>query len=120
MEIGILDADINHCRDLCALVKKLEFAAVPIHTIERLSEYLSRFDQTAVIMNIDTMAIKNRDIRNLARKHRLTTFLCISENKFHPDFKEAICNHIFAWLKKPIDPDELSFFLNSIKKTQIK
>jgi DNA-binding NtrC family response regulator len=119
MEIGILDANIEYCNDLCSLVKELDYSAIPIHTLENLSKYLKKNIRKAVILNIDTMGLSNRDIRDLSRKNREVTFLCISESRFHPDFKEAIRNHIFACLNKPIDADELNYFLKSIKKSKI-
>ncbi len=118
MEIGILDANIKYCNDLCSILNDLDFQARPIHTLENLSAYLKEDSLHAVIINIDTMNLNNTDIKNLSRKYRKTTFLCISESRFHPDFKEAIRNHIFACLNKPIDTNELNYFLKSIKKSR--
>jgi DNA-binding NtrC family response regulator len=43
-------------------------------------------------------------------------FLCTSADRFHPDLQEALCYHIYACIKKPIDPDELIYLIQSICK----
>jgi len=119
MKIGILDANKEYCNNLCSLVKDLHYHATPIHSLENLLQYLKKSNRKAIILNIDTMGLSNRDIRDLSRKYREVTFLCVSDSRFHPEFKEAIRNHIFACLNKPIDPDELAYFLESINKSRI-
>ncbi len=119
IEIGILDANMKFCNDLCSLVKNLNYPVTPIYTLEDLSKYLKNSICKAIILNIDTMGLSNIDIRDMSRKYREVTFLCISESRFHPDFKEAIRNHIFACLNKPIDADELNYFLTSINKSRL-
>ncbi|NOX35072.1 MAG: hypothetical protein GXP56_15310, partial [Deltaproteobacteria bacterium] len=66
MEIGILDADIKHCNDLCSLVKGLNSPAIPIYTLENLSKYLKKNIRKAIILNIDTPGLGNKDIKNLS------------------------------------------------------
>jgi hypothetical protein len=38
----------------------------------------------------------------------------MSKNPFHPELKDAICYHIYACINRPIDPDELFYWLKSI------
>jgi hypothetical protein len=65
-------------------------------------------------MDIDSVPVDNRTIRELTIKHPETYFLCTSKDRFHPDLKDAICYHIYACLNKPVDPDELFYWLRSI------
>jgi hypothetical protein len=53
-------------------------------------------------------------IRDLALKYPAVRFLCKSKDRFHPELKDAICYHIYACLTKPVDPDELLFWIKSI------
>ncbi|MCF6246970.1 MAG: hypothetical protein L3J69_06365 [Desulfobacula sp.] len=119
MEIGILDSNTKNCNALCSLVKNLEYNAIPIHTLEKLLQYLKKNSRKAIILNIDTIGINNKVIKEISRKYQQATFLCMSETRFHPDFKEAIRNHIFACLNTPIDADELKYFLKSIDKSRM-
>jgi hypothetical protein len=68
----------------------------------------------AVLMDIDSVPVNNRTIRELTIKHPGTYFLCTSKDRFHPELKDAICYHIYACLNKPVDPDELFYWLKSI------
>ncbi len=119
MEIGILDSNAEQCKGLCSILEDLNYISIPIDSLENLAIYLKEKKCKAIILNIDTMGLSNKDIRDLSRKNQDVTFLCASETRFHPDFKEAIRNHVFACLKKPIDADELNYFLKSINKSRL-
>jgi hypothetical protein len=44
--------------------------------------------------------------------------LCLSSARFHPELKESFLSHIYACLTKPIDPDELRYWLRSIQEDE--
>jgi len=70
----------------------------------------------AVIMDIDSVAVDNRAIRELASDFPAIPFLCISKERFHPELKDSIRNYIYACLTKPVDPDELSYWIKCIRE----
>jgi hypothetical protein len=37
-----------------------------------------------------------------------------SAKRFHPELQDAIQHHIYACLNKPVDPDELLFWVKSV------
>ncbi len=92
MEKGIvvLDADQKQCRDLCLNLEKNRYKASPIYSIENLMDRLNETDYLAVIMDIDTIAIDNRTIRELTIKYPGVYFFCLSKDRFHPELKDAI------------------------------
>ena len=47
-------------------------------------------------------------------------FFCLSKHPFHPELQDAICYHIYACLNRPVDPDELFYFLRSINENETK
>ncbi len=120
MEKGIvvLDADQKQCRDLCLNLEKNRYKASPIYSIENLVDRLNETDYLAVIMDIDTIAIDNRTIRELTIKYPGVYFFCLSKDRFHPELKDAISYHIYACLKKPVDLDELFYWLRSIYENE--
>ncbi len=69
-------------------------------------------------MDIDSIQIDNRMIRDLTIKYPDILFLCTSKDRFHPELKDAICYHIFACLNKPVDPDELFYLLKDIYENE--
>ena len=122
MKKGILvvDANQNQCRRLCTLLEKNQYATTSMHSIQCLEENLKQGNSLAVILDIDTIPIDNRTIRDLTIRFPGIYFFCLSERPFHPELHDAICYHIYACLNRPIDPDELFYWLHSIEENETK
>lgn len=99
---------------LGAMVAERDYDSEILSSLEVLASRLGADDVIAAFIDIDTIPTDNRCIRNLTLKHPAVYFFCISRDRFHPELKDAICYHIYACLNKPIDPDELNFFLDSM------
>ena len=112
--IVVLDADQKQCHQLCALLEARQFRTNPIDSIGNLEEYLKEGDCLSVFLDIDTISVDNRTIRDLTTRFPDVYFFCLSEVPFHPELHDAICYHIYACLTKPVDPDELFFWIKSI------
>jgi DNA-binding NtrC family response regulator len=112
--VVVVDADQDQCRRFCTLLEKEEYFTIPIHSIQYLEANIKQSNCMAVILDIDTISIDNRTVREFTLKFPDVYFFCLSEQSFHPELKDAICYHIYACLNKPIDPDELFYFLRSI------
>jgi DNA-binding NtrC family response regulator len=110
----VVDSEKKRCRDLCAFLEKHDYTAIPMFAWQDLSPLLGKKDCRVVILDIDTVPVDNRAIRELILEHSDTFLLCLSEHQFHPALKDAICHHIYACLKKPVDQDELFFWLRSV------
>ena len=116
--IVVLDADQNQCRRLCTLLEKYQYSTIPMHSIQSLEANLKQSSCLAVVLDIDTVPVDNRTIRNLTLKYPGVSFLCSSKDRLHPKLKDAICYHIYACLNKPVDPDELIFWIKSIYEAE--
>lgn len=112
--IAVLDADQKECRRLCNLLEKNQYPTIPMHSIQYLETTLKQINCLAVFLDIDTIPVDNRTIRDLTNRFPAVYFFCLSERPFHPELHDAICYHIFACINKPVDPDELSFWIKSI------
>ncbi len=115
-EIVVLDADKNQSRDLYTMLEEHKYKVVQIGSLPDLENHFSNNICQAIIMDIDSVTVTNRAIRQMAVKNPGTYFLCLSEDRFHPELKEALRNHIYACIKKPVDPEELHFWIKSIYK----
>jgi DNA-binding NtrC family response regulator len=113
-KVAVLDAFEEECRELCELLAQRHYKTVALHSLAELETSLTDHTCKAVLMDIDSVPVDNRTIRELTIKHPETYFLCTSKDRFHPDLKDAICYHIYACLNKPVDPDELFYWLRSI------
>lgn len=88
-------------------------------TLEAVEETLKTDDWIAVLLDLDSIEVSNRTVRQMTLKFPEVCFLCTSWKPFHPELQDAICYHIYACIQKPIDPDELLYWLKSIRYNQI-
>ncbi len=86
-------------------------------SLEDLGKRLEKHGCTVALLDLDSIPIENRKFRHLAIANRKTDFLCMSERRVHPNLKEAISNHFYACLAKPLDFDELLYWLRCIEDT---
>jgi DNA-binding NtrC family response regulator len=119
-KILVIDAFSRRCLKLCADLEEEHFQAIPIHSLKNLKKYLQESTCQAVLMDIDTVSINNRLIKELKTKNPGVYFIALSKDKYHPELKDAICNHIYACLKKPVDTDELLYWLRSIEENNVE
>jgi DNA-binding NtrC family response regulator len=112
--IVVLDNTEENSAELRSILDSHHYPAIAIQSLPDLEGVIKTEKYIAVIIDIDSVSVDNRTIRNLAIKHPGVRFLCTSKDKFHPELKDAICYHIYACLNKPVDPDELLFWIKSI------
>jgi DNA-binding NtrC family response regulator len=116
--ILVINKDQKQCRELCELLEKERYCASALHSIQNLETQLEGNKFQAVIIDIDAIPIDNRTIRKLTLLFPEVYFFCLSEKPFHPELKDAICYHIYACLNKPVEEDELFYFLRSIYENE--
>ncbi len=94
------------------------YIAFPLDSLVSMENRLRGKKCMAVIIDIDSIEVDNRTIRQLTLRHPETPLLCASFDKFHPELKDAICYHIYACLNKPVDSDELFYWLKCIQEDE--
>ncbi len=114
--ILVLDANERQRQDLCQLLVRNGCMSELLETLDELNQRLANDDIMAVIIDIDSVPVDNRTIRNLTVQNPGIYFFCLSERRFHPELEDAIGGHIYACINKPVDPDELFFWIDSIRK----
>ena len=112
--ILVLDANAQSRQVICNILKSHHYPTNAIHSLSELKPCIEKENHIAVIIDIDSVPVDNFTIRNLALKYPGVRFLCTSKDRFHPELKDAICYHIYACLNKPVDPDELVYWIKSI------
>lgn len=83
-------------------------------SIDQIGAALSNIPTHCIIFDLDTIDVDNQTIRALTIEYPSIYFLCMSKSRFHPELKDAICYHIYACLTKPLDYDELLYWLRCI------
>ena len=112
----ILNADPEESAVISRLLQEAGCIAQTLCSPAELKNRLSTKGCIAVIMDIDSVAVDNRTIRDLASAYPAIPFLCLSKERLHPELKDSIRDYIYACLTKPIDPDELSYWLKCIRE----
>jgi DNA-binding NtrC family response regulator len=113
-KIVIMASDPDSMEELSSILNSENYAYTEVHALSSLDALFDSDEYVAVIIDIDSVQVDNRTIRSLALKYPGVRFLCTSKDRFHPELKDAICYHIYACLNKPVDPDELLFWIKSI------
>jgi DNA-binding NtrC family response regulator len=105
--------DQNLADNLCQVLHIYHYNAQHLQSFQMFEGLPENEPLTAVLIDLDSVAISNIDIRNFKRENPNVPLLAISYKPFHPDLQESMRSHIFACVSKPVDPDELIFLLNS-------
>ncbi len=117
--IAVVDADENQCQELCALLEEKGYQTTPMDSIRHLERYLKTSAYPTVILDLDTIPVDNRVIRELIIKNPGIYILGLSKDRYHPELRDAICYHIFACINKPLVLDELFYWLKCIYENDI-
>lgn len=114
--VAVIDTDRKRSREVCGLLGQFDFPAVPLYSLEDLQEHLEREQVGVLIVDLDTVKADNHFFRNLKKRNPDLHILCISSRPHHPGLEEAMGTHIYACLAKPLDTEELRYWLKSISE----
>ncbi len=115
----LLDSDEKQCQGLCVMLTEKGYRTIPMDSILHLQKYLQTRTCLALIIDLDTIPVDNRAIRELSIKNPGVYILGLSKDRFHPELKDAICYHVYACINKPVDPDELFYWLRTIYEDEL-
>jgi len=114
--IILMNADPEESAAIALLLKEADFNTQSVTTPSELKKKMKDAHVLAVIMDLDSVTVDNRSIKDIALQYPTIPFLCISKERFHPELKDSIRDHVYACLTKPIDPDELNYWLKCIRE----
>ena len=90
------------------------YSPTAVTTPEAMTERLHNGNFYAVIIDIDMASVDNRTICSIARSIARPSILCVSQKRLHPDLQNAIRDCAYACMTKPIDSQELFYWLRCI------
>ena len=120
MTIAVVDTDKQQSRQLCELLATRQYIATPLYSLNALEKTIAQAEHQAILWDLDTVPVENRIIKDLTLRFPGVHFFGLSRHQFHPELKDAICYHIYACLNRPIDPDELFYWLKSIEENALE
>jgi DNA-binding NtrC family response regulator len=118
LEVMVIDADQTQCREVCALLGQGDYRATPLYSLAGLEKHLARQQSGVVLLDLDTVPVDNHFFRDLKKRHRGLCILVASSLSYHPGLAEAMSSYIYASLAKPLDMEELGYWLRSIRENQ--
>ena len=78
--IVVVDADQDQCRRFCTLLEKDQYVTIPIHSIQDLEANIKQSNCRAIILDIDTVPVDNRTVRELTIKFPEVYFFVCPKN----------------------------------------
>ena len=109
----VLAADIEQLKDLRTALAGGFYRIIECESCASLPGLISDTGSTVVILDLDSVSVDNKFVRLLKADNPGLFILTISGQKLHPELRESISSHIYACLSKPLDADELKFWLRS-------
>ena len=113
-EVLVLDPDEQQGRTLCDMLTANDYTAISMNSLVNMNRYIEENDCRALILNLDKVATTNKIFRDLKRKRPLLNIIAFSKRQFHPELEEALREYISVCLGKPVDSDELVYWLKTI------
>ena len=113
-EVLVLDPDERQSRNLCDMLIAYDYTTVSMNSLVNMDQYIEENDCRALILNLDNVAVTNKVFRELKRKKPLLNIIALSKRQFHPELEEALREYISVCLAKPVDSDELVYWLKTI------
>jgi DNA-binding NtrC family response regulator len=117
--ILVIEGDVEQCRALCDLIRQKGHSVAGLCSPEHMNQEASAGDYRVVIVDLDLVPLNNLQLRELKRNVPDACLMAISSRSFHPELKEAMREHIDVCLNKPVDPDELLYWLQCFEETEV-
>lgn len=117
--VCILSKDEPQIEQLRSILCERHFEARVFRSLDSLKKGLSHTGCLAAIMDVDSVPVTNRMIRQLKTQFAEVSIFFTSQHRLHPDLEDALSQHIYACLSKPLDPEELDFWLKCIRDTEL-
>ena len=112
--IAIVSSDGELRNNLFSILESEKYKASQADSIKELEQLLATKSIMAAVLDIDFLPVSNRMIRELFAQYPGLNLLCISSSRTHPDLQDAFSKYIYACIQKPLDINELLFFVRCI------
>lgn len=111
--ILVATGERDEAERLCRFVSSMKLRASHASSLHRLRALLKRGGAAVVILDLDTLPVDGRVVKEIRDEKPTPRIMALSRRPFHPELKEAMTEHIYACLSKPVNPDEFIYLLKS-------
>jgi DNA-binding response OmpR family regulator len=117
--IVMVSGDKRESLDLCTLLERYGYKVIRLPALAVSDTQVRESDCKVLLLDLDHLSVDNRYIRELSKQHPGLSIIALSSRTFHPELEEALSSHISACLVKPVDMDELLFWLRSLGERKL-
>jgi DNA-binding NtrC family response regulator len=114
--VAVLATDKEQAREISELLRASDYPAVALDSFADLHEQIGGTSAKVLLVDLDQAVVDNAFFRNIKKRQPGVFILALSSASHHPDLQEAIRSHIYACLAKPLDHEELLYWLWSISE----
>ena len=112
--IVVVAAEPEQYRAISAVLEPNHYRTATLDSLCDLSKNIREGSYRAVILDLDSLPVDNRAMRELRKQNPEVPIIALSSRTFHPELQEALSLYISACLAKPLNPDELIYWVKSI------
>ena len=117
--IVVVAVEPEQYRAISAVLEPNNYRTATLDSLSDLPKNILEGSYHAVILDLDSLPVDNRFIRDLRKQNPEVPIIALSSRTFHPELQEALSLYISACLAKPVNPDELIYWLKSIFQDQL-
>lgn len=112
----VVTADPDSGSELCSLLEGLNYQPSLCPSLNDVESHLKQPSVIAVILDLDNLDLDPRVLRQVRSRYPQLHLLGISALSYHPELEEIIGSYFVACLLKPLDVEELTFWLKCISE----
>ncbi len=112
-ETVVVASSVEHLEEVCAAVPKM-YRIIECGSSSKLADLINDNAARLLILDLDSISVDNKFLRKLKTENPDLSILAVSVKTMHPELRESISSYIHACLTKPLDAEELRFWLRSI------
>ncbi len=105
----VVSADKEQSRKLCSLLEQGNYETVGLYSLPNLEETIQKTPRGVVILDLDSLTVNNRFIKDFKRQHPDVPIMALSSSSYHPELEQSMSDYICACFKKPPDIDEIVY-----------
>lgn len=120
VEVLVINGKRDDLNRICEALHREHFQTREISSPEELDRISGSHSCLTAILDLDNMPVDNQLIKNISRRNPLLRIIGLSTRPYHPELKEAISKHMYACIQKPIDFDELLYWVKSVHENYTK
>jgi DNA-binding response OmpR family regulator len=118
MDHLIVLADVlnNEWTDLTVMLTGHGYGILAARSQEDVMALMLKEDSRLALIDLELCGGDNRFFRSLKATMPDASIFVVSSRPFHPELKDAMAHHICACFRKPVDSEELLFWLKAVSR----